>query len=138
MERSNYGGAIQSFERAQAQMRHDEGRSLLVISLVGFLMAVLQRIEITCFDRYPGGNLIISTPQFGSVCEAWHAAGRTKDAVECFHQMTAELGGDVVLYGEDSEWVNEWSRTCRRLRNIFCQISVREVRSRRWLVGVSG
>ena len=47
MEHSDYEGAIQSFERAQAQMRHDEGRSLLVISLVGSLMAVLQRIQIT-------------------------------------------------------------------------------------------
>ena len=62
MERSNYEGAVRSFERAQAQMRHDEGRSLLVISLVGFLMVVLQRIQIlTGFDRYPDGNLIILT-----------------------------------------------------------------------------
>ena len=46
VERSDYEGAIQSFERAQAQMRHDEGLSLLVISLVGFLTAVLQSFEI--------------------------------------------------------------------------------------------
>ena len=43
-----------------------------------------------------------------SLCEALHAAGRTKDAVECFHQMTTEFGGefggDMTLYGEDSEW----------------------------------
>ena len=47
MERSDHEDAIQSFERAQAQMRHDEGRSLLVISLVGFLMAVLQCTQTT-------------------------------------------------------------------------------------------
>ena len=47
MERSDHEGAIQSFERAQAQVRRDEGRSLLVVSLVGSLMAVLQRIQIT-------------------------------------------------------------------------------------------
>ena len=47
MERTDYEGAVQSFEHGQAQMRHDEGRSLLVISLVGFLMAVLQRIQTT-------------------------------------------------------------------------------------------
>ena len=47
MARSDYEGAIQSFEQAQAQMRHDEGRSLLVVSLVSFLMRVSQRIEIT-------------------------------------------------------------------------------------------
>ena len=45
MERSNYEGAMQSFERAQAQMRHDKRRSLLVVSLVSFPMGVLQRIE---------------------------------------------------------------------------------------------
>jgi hypothetical protein len=45
MDRSNYEGAIESFEHARAQMRHDGGRLLLVISLVSFLMGVLQCIE---------------------------------------------------------------------------------------------
>ena len=47
MERSDYEGAIQSFERAQAQMRTYVGHPLLVVSLVSFLMCVLQQIEIT-------------------------------------------------------------------------------------------
>ena len=46
MERSDYEGAIQSFEHARTQMRHCGGRLLLVLSLVSFLMGVLQRIEI--------------------------------------------------------------------------------------------
>ena len=46
MERSDYEGAIQSFEHARTQIRHDGGRLLLVLSLVSFLMGVLQRIEI--------------------------------------------------------------------------------------------
>ena len=46
MERSNYVGAIQSFQHAQAQMRHYECQSLLVVSLVSPLMSVSQRIEI--------------------------------------------------------------------------------------------
>ena len=46
MERSDYDGAIQSFEHARAQMRHDEGRPLLVVSLVSFLVGVLQRTKI--------------------------------------------------------------------------------------------
>ena len=46
MERSDYEGAIRSLEHAQAQMRHYECRSLLVVSLVRILMVVLQHIEI--------------------------------------------------------------------------------------------
>ena len=46
IERSDYEGAIQSFEHARAQTRHYEGLPLLVVSLVSFLMGVLQRIEI--------------------------------------------------------------------------------------------
>ena len=46
MERSDYERAIQSFEHARAQMRHYEGRPLLLVSLVSFLMGILQRIEI--------------------------------------------------------------------------------------------
>ena len=46
MERSDYEGALQSFEHARARVRHDEGRSLLVVSLVSPLIGVLQRIEI--------------------------------------------------------------------------------------------
>ena len=40
MERSDYKGAIQSFEHARAQMQHNEGGSLLVVSLVSPLMGV--------------------------------------------------------------------------------------------------
>ena len=46
MERSDYEGAVQLFEHAQAQMRHYGGPPLLVVSLVSFLMGILQRIEI--------------------------------------------------------------------------------------------
>ena len=45
MERSDYEGAIQSFEHAQAQVRHYESPPLLVVSLVYFLLGVLQPIE---------------------------------------------------------------------------------------------
>ena len=40
MERSDYEGAIQSFERARAQMRSDGSRALSVVSLVGSLVAI--------------------------------------------------------------------------------------------------
>ena len=44
MECSDYDGAIKSFEHARAQMLYDEGRPLLVASLVSFLVGVLHRI----------------------------------------------------------------------------------------------
>ena len=41
MESRNYAGAIESFERAQAQIRHHTSRPPLVVSLVGFLAAII-------------------------------------------------------------------------------------------------
>jgi hypothetical protein len=46
MERSDYDHAIQSFKQARAQMRPYGGQPLLVVSLVNFLIGLLQRIEI--------------------------------------------------------------------------------------------
>ena len=46
MKRGDYEGAIQLLEHARAQSRLYEGRSLLVVSLVSFLMGALQRFEI--------------------------------------------------------------------------------------------
>ena len=72
MERSDYEGAVQLFEHAQAQMRHYGGPPLLVVSLVSFLMGILQVCNVskslTDSDRYPDGNLIISASRLDSVC----------------------------------------------------------------------
>ena len=46
IERSNYEGAIQSFERAGAQLRGHTSRALLVVSLVSFFPTIPQCIEI--------------------------------------------------------------------------------------------
>jgi hypothetical protein len=45
MESGDYKGAIQLFERARAQMRPHASRRLSVVSLVRFLMVMLQRVE---------------------------------------------------------------------------------------------
>jgi len=45
-ERNDYEDAIQSFERARAQMRHHTSQPLFAISLVGFLMGVLRCVEV--------------------------------------------------------------------------------------------
>jgi hypothetical protein len=45
MERSDYEGAIQLFERARAQTRYGTSRGLSVVSLVSFPTAILQHTE---------------------------------------------------------------------------------------------
>jgi hypothetical protein len=45
MESGDYKGAIQLFERARAQTRYHTSPALSVVSLVSFLMAILQHIE---------------------------------------------------------------------------------------------
>ena len=47
MENRDYEGAIQSFQRARAQMRPHPSRILSVVSLVISLMAILQCTETT-------------------------------------------------------------------------------------------
>ncbi|KAF8128156.1 hypothetical protein EV363DRAFT_1085280, partial [Boletus edulis] len=90
---SDYEGAITSFERARAQMRHHKSPSLMVVTLIfGWK-----------FD-----NLNITIQQ--RLCEALYAAGRTKDAIECFHQMTNELGEETNSEGEHLEWVVDFRK----------------------------
>jgi hypothetical protein len=45
LEHTNYEGAIQSFERAGAQLRGHTSRALLVVSLVSFLLTISQCIN---------------------------------------------------------------------------------------------
>jgi len=69
LESDDSEGAIQSFERARVDMRYGSSWPFLMVSLVSFFSDILQRTEIApIYDRYPDGNLIISTSQFDSVC----------------------------------------------------------------------
>ena len=62
MESGDYADAIQLFERARAQMRPHTSQALLLISLVSFQMAILQRIQhLAILGRYLDGNLTILT-----------------------------------------------------------------------------
>ena len=56
MERSDYEGAIQSFEHAQAQNQYCISPHLWTISLVRFLLAM--RYIFMTFDRFPVGILM--------------------------------------------------------------------------------
>ena len=38
------------------------------------------------------------------ICECLETIDRITDAVECFHQMMTELGGETDLHGGHSEW----------------------------------
>ncbi|KAF8555005.1 TPR-like protein [Imleria badia] len=74
MERNNYEGAIQSFERVRCQVRQHTSRPVLMVPLISGWK--FDNLDTTIRQR---------------LCEALCAAGRTKDAVECFHQMTSKL-----------------------------------------------
>ena len=45
MENGDYKGAIQSFERAQAQMRNYVGPRLIAVSLVSFLQTIWRHVD---------------------------------------------------------------------------------------------
>ena len=60
METGDYTGAIQLLERARAQTRPDASQALSVVSLVSFIVAILQHIEhLAIFGRYLDGTLTI-------------------------------------------------------------------------------
>ncbi|KAF8548773.1 hypothetical protein OG21DRAFT_1489089 [Imleria badia] len=88
METSDYEGAIQSFEHALAKMRHQTSRPLFVVSLISGWK--FDDLDIMIRRR---------------LCEALYAAGRTKDAVECFCKME-----ETSLHGEHLEWARDFSK----------------------------
>ena len=47
LESGDYKGSIQLFERARARARYYTSRALSVVSLVSFLMAILERMEMS-------------------------------------------------------------------------------------------
>ncbi|KAF8122246.1 hypothetical protein EV363DRAFT_1301321 [Boletus edulis] len=99
MERSDYESAIESFEHARAQMQHYGNQPLLMISLIfGWQF---DNIDMTIRQR---------------LCEALYAAGRTKDAVECFRSsfMTSELGGETNLHRHCLEWDLRFRQRCSK------------------------
>ncbi|KAF8554511.1 TPR-like protein [Imleria badia] len=92
METSDYETAIQSFERARAHVRYHTSQTLCMISLIfGWKF---DEIDVTIEQH---------------LCEALLAAGRTKDAVECVHQMKNNIGN----LGEDFR-----QRFCKKLEHL--------------------
>ncbi|KAI9567960.1 hypothetical protein HD554DRAFT_853796 [Boletus coccyginus] len=102
MECRDYDGATQSFERAQAKMRHHTSQPLSMISLMSGWK----------FDN-------LGTAVQRGLCEALYEAGRTKDAVKCFHQMNSEFGGETNPHSEHSEWaLNFRQRSFKKLEHL--------------------
>ena len=68
MENGDYTSAIQLFERARAQTGRHASQALSVVSLVSFLMAILQRIEhLAILGRSLDGTLTILASRFDNV-----------------------------------------------------------------------
>ncbi|KAF8415520.1 hypothetical protein L210DRAFT_3585881, partial [Boletus edulis BED1] len=61
MQCNDYEGAIQSFERARAQMQYHTTRPLFVVSLVRYLISITATCLLAVSDRSLDGNLMIST-----------------------------------------------------------------------------
>ncbi|KAF8546776.1 hypothetical protein OG21DRAFT_1527604 [Imleria badia] len=80
MEHGDYKGAIDSFERAQAQMRYYSGPGLFTISLISHWR--LEDFGITLQQR---------------ICEALYAAGRTEDALEYLLNLVTALDKEVYM-----------------------------------------
>ncbi|KAF8436821.1 hypothetical protein L210DRAFT_3547707 [Boletus edulis BED1] len=97
MECGDHDGAIQSFERAQAQMRDYPGPPFSAISLI---------------TGWKFDNLGITIGQ--QLCEALYAAGRTNDAAKCFHDLKTELGG----HDDHLEWAYAFGQHSKKLERL--------------------
>ncbi|KAF8436838.1 hypothetical protein L210DRAFT_3631882 [Boletus edulis BED1] len=97
MECGDHDGAIQSFERAQAQMRDYLEPPLFAISLI---------------TGWKFDNLGITIRQ--QLCEALYTAGRTNDAAKCFHELKTELGG----HDDHLEWAHTFGLHSKKLERL--------------------
>ena len=99
-------GAIQSFQRAVAQVQHYRGGSLLVISLVSFLTGVLPEIA-HCTRQITGwefDNLGITIRQ--RMCEALYSTGRTNKAGESLLELVNTFDKEVYMNAAVVDWVS--------------------------------
>ncbi|KAF8123581.1 hypothetical protein EV363DRAFT_1356177 [Boletus edulis] len=95
MESGDYERAIQSFERARAQMPHDIGQPLFAISLVtGWKFDIL---DVMIQQR---------------LCEALYTVGRIKDAGESLLEMVNTLEDKVYTSVPITKWVSDFARQC--------------------------
>ncbi|KAF8551893.1 hypothetical protein OG21DRAFT_217664 [Imleria badia] len=92
MEKGDYEGAIQSFERGQSQMRYYAGDELSTITLISGWK--FDGLDIRIRQRF---------------CEALYAAGRTKDAVESLLNLVNALDEEVYMSQPMTQWVSDFT-----------------------------
>ena len=107
LESRHYEGAIRSFERAQAKMRHCTSQALVMVSLVGLPMAILH-INIT-YDLWQVtgwkfDNLDIIIRQ--RLCEALYASGHAKRAGESLLEMTRLFNQEIYSSRDITRWIS--------------------------------
>ena len=58
------------------------------------------------------------------ICDRLETIGRITDAVECFNEMTTDLGGETNMHGEVLQWASgEWSCTTHIVVSLLTQDS---------------
>ena len=58
------------------------------------------------------------------ICDRLEKIGRITDAVECFNEMTTELGGETNMDGDVLQWASgEWSCTANIVMSLQTQDS---------------
>lgn len=106
-ERKDIKGAIESFERAQTQIRHHASRRLGTISLVGCLPPISQREDNPHRLRQISGwqfdDLDITVQR--RLCEALYEAGRAKQAEDALLKMVNSIT-HVTNMTEITEWIS--------------------------------
>ncbi|KAF8547863.1 hypothetical protein OG21DRAFT_1449832 [Imleria badia] len=95
MEDGDYKGAIQSFERARAQMRPHTSRALLVISLISGWS--FHDLDITIRQR---------------ICEVLCAMGRIMEASECLLNIVSTVDEDMYTTRPVTTWVSDFLQQC--------------------------
>jgi tetratricopeptide (TPR) repeat protein len=95
MKRSNHESAIQSFERARAQLHDHRDPVPLVVSLM---------------SGWKFGDLHITVRQ--RLCEALYAAGRKMDASESLLELVNTFDEEVNSSVPVTKWVSDFTKQC--------------------------
>ena len=107
MESRDYDTAVRSFERAQAQVRPHTSAELLQLALVSFLPIIQHYTETDRYLRQISGWKFddLGTIIQRRLCEALHAAGHTKRAVEAVLEIAKSFGDETYTSDGVSKWV---------------------------------
>ncbi|KAF8550490.1 hypothetical protein OG21DRAFT_1513946 [Imleria badia] len=63
-----------------------------------------------------GSFMLPRVTTYQAVCERLVATDRVTDAVDCFHELISESGGEVYMSGPMTEWVSDFTQRCLSAR----------------------